>query len=165
MGVFMGDGTKAEGEIADVVREIAGDAPQATRGMVGRAAKAGILAERARWEAATGSPDADHAGSVRGSLRVALRCGEDESEYDAVRRLRASSYPVRQLDVGWDRDPAASGWRWRAFLDGGWELLAYDDGRWEVRHGSAVASGREADSTSARHRVVKVYAAYSCDLA
>jgi hypothetical protein len=64
--------------------------------------------------------------------------------------------------VEWDRDPAASGWRSRAFVGEGFELLAYDDGRWEVRGrplGHAVAFGREVDGTHAQVRAIHVWRA------
>lgn len=54
--------------------------------------------------------------------------------------------------IEWHRDPAASGWRSRAFLRDG-ELLAYDDGRWELRLkpvGFASASGRERSGDLAK---------------
>lgn len=37
------------------------------------------------------------------------------------------------FDFEWHRDPAASGWRSRAFMGSMWEILVYDDGGWEVR--------------------------------
>lgn len=62
-------------------------------------------------------------------------------------------------EVDWHRDPAASGWRSRAWLSDGWELLAYDDGRWEVRQGFAVAQGVEDDAEAAKLRAVRLYLA------
>jgi hypothetical protein len=61
----------------------------------------------------------------------------------------------------WDRDGAASGWRWRLFL-GTWELMAYDDGRWEARHTPScrtLAHGEEKDGEAAKQRAMKVHAA------
>lgn len=63
--------------------------------------------------------------------------------------------------VEWCRDPAASGWRSRAFLDGG-EVVAYDDGRWFVclsGHATADAEGSESDAEHAKSRALRVYEA------
>ena len=52
-------------------------------------------------------------------------------------------------EVRWQRDPAASGWRSRCWLEGLWEALAYDDGSWELRgppHGFTLASGKEGNA-------------------
>jgi hypothetical protein len=63
--------------------------------------------------------------------------------------------------IEWHRDPAASGWRSRAWLDKG-EVVAYDDGRWFVRlsgHASPDAEDVEADAESAKARALRVYEA------
>lgn len=62
----------------------------------------------------------------------------------------------------WHRDPAASGWRSRAWLDD-YELVAYDDGRWEVRRGNVFsgAAGQEVDAEAAKRRALKVYLAFT----
>jgi hypothetical protein len=60
----------------------------------------------------------------------------------------------------WDRDPAASGWRSRAFLERGdkrYELVAYDDGGWWIyTPPSVVANGYEADGNAAMARCIRV---------
>jgi hypothetical protein len=66
---------------------------------------------------------------------------------------------VTEDEVEWHRDPAASGWRSRAFLDRG-ELIAYDDGTWLVSlRGQAATSaiGREANGEKAKKRSFRVY--------
>ncbi len=63
--------------------------------------------------------------------------------------------------VDWCRDPAASGWRSRAFLDKG-EVVAYDDGHWWVclsGHSIVDASGDEPDAEKAKARALRVYEA------
>lgn len=69
--------------------------------------------------------------------------------------------------IDWNRDPAASGWRSRAFLEDGWQLIAYDDGRWEIRHGvvDGLAGGRESDGEHAKARAVLVHRALTQELA
>jgi hypothetical protein len=62
------------------------------------------------------------------------------------------------VDVVWDRDPAASGWRSRCHLGGQWELLAYDDGRWEVRGppiGHELMGGNVRDGEAAKAECLK----------
>jgi hypothetical protein len=55
-------------------------------------------------------------------------------------------FDTKYEDVVWHRDPAASGWRSRAFV-GEFQLLAYDDGRWVVRlHDRTLEQGRSTDS-------------------
>lgn len=59
----------------------------------------------------------------------------------------------------WHRDPAAFGWRSRAFLPNG-ELLAYDNGDWEVRLPGVVKSvafGHEPDHEFAKARAIMVH--------
>ncbi len=84
-----------------------------------------------------------------------------------VARLRAALVTIEEWDgIEWHRDPAASGWRSRAFLPEG-ELLAYDDGNWEVRltwrlpsmMGQTVAFGREICGERAKCRALRVYRA------
>lgn len=61
----------------------------------------------------------------------------------------------------WNRDPAASGWRSRAFLKNG-EVFVYDDGRWFICLKGAItecASGREANAELSKARALLVYAA------
>ena len=80
-------------------------------------------------------------------------------------------------EENWNIDPAASGHRYRLFLDSGpytvipAELIAYFDGRWEVRLHSEVAymphgNGKEASGKSqeenlsnAQKRAILVYEA------
>lgn len=69
--------------------------------------------------------------------------------------------PDQDEPIEWCRDPAASGWRSRAFLDKG-EVVAYDDGRWFVRlsgHASSDAEGVEPDAGKAKARALRVYEA------
>lgn len=63
--------------------------------------------------------------------------------------------------IEWCRDPAASGWRSRAFLDKG-EVVAYDSGHWFVclsGRGVASAQGDESDAEKAKARALLVYEA------
>ncbi len=78
---------------------------------------------------------------------------------------------MSQEEIDWNRDPAASGWRSRAFVgDGFWsdgwsdgkrfELIVYDNGDWEVRGppiGHAVAVGKEDTAEKGRARCILVW--------
>jgi hypothetical protein len=70
--------------------------------------------------------------------------------------------PEQDEPIEWHRDPAASGWRSRAFLDKG-EVVAYDDGHWFVclANGQNVANahGDEPDAERAKARALAVYEA------
>lgn len=70
--------------------------------------------------------------------------------------------------IEWQRDPAASGWRSRAFLEKG-EVVAYDSGAWFVFLGGSYPDGRirsvasaedmEPDAKRAKRRALAVYEA------
>jgi len=77
----------------------------------------------------------------------------------AVQRADGLVPTATEPSLAWYRDPAASGWRSRAFLPNG-ELLAYDDGDWEIRLPGvdvSVAGGHEPDLESAKARAVLVH--------
>lgn len=67
--------------------------------------------------------------------------------------------PVDLNMVNWDRDPAASGWRSRAFLDKG-HITVYDDGEWDVvirPNYQPSAHGKESDAELGKAKAIAVY--------
>ena len=63
--------------------------------------------------------------------------------------------------IEWNRDPAASGWRSRAFLSAG-EVGVYDTGDWYVRLKSSAmadATGRASSITRGKRSALAVYTA------
>ena len=67
--------------------------------------------------------------------------------------------------IEWDRDPAASGWRSRAFLDDGWQLIVYDEGDWSIRkNNEPLIQGKETSAAAGKARAIKIHAALIGDL-
>jgi hypothetical protein len=65
----------------------------------------------------------------------------------------------------WYRDHAASGWRFRMWLDDGWELVVYDEGDWHISHQHApVVSGEELTDAAGKARAIKVHRALTEEL-
>ncbi len=63
-------------------------------------------------------------------------------------------------EIRWHRDPAASGWRERAFMDDDWQLVAYDDGAWSIRKNNEVRiGGHEPNAGAGRARAIAVHQA------
>ncbi len=88
-----------------------------------------------------------------------VRCGmtiENAEQVIAALQDHVKTEP----DVEWDRDPAASGWRSRAFLPDFWQVLVYDDGAWHIRYrNEQIVSGKENDDESGKKRALAVYRA------
>lgn len=70
--------------------------------------------------------------------------------------------------VEWVSDPAASGTRWRAFMDHG-HVKVYETGHWYVQTFvggiiSGMASGEAANLADGKMRALAVYEAMTCHL-
>lgn len=91
---------------------------------------------------------------------------EAEAHEDLTKQRSGEPLPAFET-IEWSRDPAASGWRSRAWLDGSWghdELIAYDDGAWEVRrstsNGHTVAQGKKMNGERAKGAAYRTWLCY-----
>lgn len=74
-----------------------------------------------------------------------------------AQRKKDQKVVERSPKVIWNRDPAASGPRWRAFL-AGWELIVYETGAWFVsRDGSPFTSGKSTSLAAGKRAALRVW--------
>lgn len=73
---------------------------------------------------------------------------------------------ITNENLDWSRDPAASGWRSRAWPapegTGPWEVLVYDTGEWEVRGpplGETLVQGKAKSVEDGKKWTVRVFEA------